>query len=315
MFFSRIAGAFLLSAICCLPADGQQHTVAITFDDLPIAATDLPATGKIDSAEAESINRTILAALRRHNVPATGFVNEKKVQDMGEISGKEILREWVNNGHDLGNHGYSHSDFNQLTVEQMEQEIVSGEKSLSEILRRVGRTPRYFRFPMNHTGDTTAKHDAMAAFLEHRGYRLAACTIDNEDYVFAKAYRLMLDKKDAVAAERLRSEYLAYTLTEIEYYSGLHKQVFGYEPPHVMLLHANRLNADTIDSVLGLFEKGHYKFVTLDEAEADPAFATPEFVTQYGWMWGYRWARKLHVSVNGSLETEPSDWIRAYGKQ
>jgi peptidoglycan/xylan/chitin deacetylase (PgdA/CDA1 family) len=289
--------------------------VAITFDDLPIAATDVPDSGKIDPVEAESINRTILASLRRHNVTATGFVIEKRVQDTGHIPGKEILQEWVNNGNDLGNHSYSHSDFNQLTIEQMQQEIVSGENSISEILRKAGHTPRYFRFPMSHTGDTAAKHDAVAAFLERRRYRLAACTIDNEDYVFDKAYLRMLAKKDTAAAERLRSEYLAYTLTEIDYYAGLNKQVLGYEPPHVMVLHVNRLNADTIDSTLSLFEKRHYKFVTLDEAEADPAFATPEFVTQYGWMWGYRWARQLHVSVNGSLETEPSEWVRNYGKQ
>lgn len=315
MISSRIVRAFLISVICCLRAVGQQHTVAITFDDLPIAATDVPDTGKTDPVQAKSINRAILTSLHRHNVPATGFVIEKRVQDVGEIPGREILWEWVKSGNDLGNHSYSHSDFNQLTIEQMEQEIISGEKSLSEILRKVGLTPQYFRFPMNHTGDTAAKHDAVAAFLDHRGYRLAACTIDNEDYVFNTAYLLMLAKKDTVTAERLRSEYLAYTLAEIDYYSGLNKQVLGYEPPHVMVLHVNRLNADTIDSVLSLFEKRHYKFVTLDDAEADPAFATPEFVTQYGWMWGYRWAAKLHVSVNGNLETEPSEWIRDYGKQ
>ncbi len=169
---------------------------------------------------------------------------------------------------------------------------------------------------MNHTGDTAAKHDAVAAFLAQRGYKPAVCTIDNEDYVFDRAYLLALSKKDEASAERVRSEYLAYTATEIDYYSSLNKQVLGYEPPHVMLLHVNRLNADTIDGVLNLFEQRHYTFVTLDEAEGDPAFATPDtFFTQYGWMWGYRWARERHVKVNGSLETEPSVWIRDYGKQ
>ena len=221
----------------------------------------------------------------------------------------------MKSGHDLGNHSYSHSDFNQLTIEQMEEEIVSGEKSIAEILRKIGRTPRYFRFPFNHIGDTGAKHDGVASFLEHRGYKLAACTIENEDYIFDRAYLQMLAKKDPITAERLRSEYLAYTATEIDYYSSLNNRVFGYEPPHIMLLHVNRLNADMVDSVLSLFEKRLYKFVTLDEAEADPAFATPEFVTPYGWMWGYRWAAKLHVHVNGSLETEPSEWVREYAKQ
>jgi peptidoglycan/xylan/chitin deacetylase (PgdA/CDA1 family) len=313
----RIIGALLLvSIVCCLPAIGQQRTVAVTFDDLPIAETDVPTAGTIDSIEVKAINRAILDSLRRHKVPVTGFVIGKRVEDVGEVPGREILSQWVEGGNDLGNHSYSHPDFNQLTIEQMEQEIISGEKSLSEILRKVDRTPRYFRFPMNHTGDTAAKHDAIAAFLARRGYKLAVCTIDNEDYVFAKAYRMALARKDSASAERLRSEYLSYTGTEIDYYSSLNKQVFGYEIPHVMLLHVNRLNADTIDRVLGLFEQRHYTFVDLDKAEADPAFATPEtFVTPYGWMWGYRWARERHVKVDGNLETEPPAWVREFGKQ
>ena len=311
----RIPAAFLITIIFCLPALPQQHTVAITFDDLPIAGTDIPGTGKINPSEVKSINRAILMSLERHRVPSTGFVNEKRIQGIGDREGKEILWEWVKRGDDLGNHGYSHSDFNQLSIEQMEEEVVSGEKSLAEILREFGRTPHYFRFPFNHTGDTAAKHDAVASFLEHRGYKLAPCTIENEDYMFDRAYLQMLAKKDPVTAERLRSEYLAYTATEIDYYSGLNNQVFGYEPPHIMLLHANRLNAAMIDAVLSLFEKRHYKFVTLDEAEADPAFATSEFVTPYGWMWGYRWAAMLHVHVNGSLETEPSEWVRESAKK
>ena len=47
----------------------------------------------------------------------------------------------------------------------------------------------------------------------------------------------MLAKSDAASAQRLRTEYLDYTRTEIEYYAALNKQVFRYEPPQVMLLH------------------------------------------------------------------------------
>ena len=298
--------------ICSLPATAQQRMVAVTVDDLPIAETDHAAAGSVDTVEAKSINRAILDSLRRHKVSATGFVIDKRVEDVGETSGIAILRQWVQSGNDLGNHSYSHADFNQLTIEQIEEEIVHGERSISNVL---GRRPHYFRFPLNHTGDTAAKHDAVATFLRQHGYKLAVCTIDNEDSVFDRAYLIALARKDHQSAERIRLEYLSYTGTEIDYYSGLNKQVFGYEPPHVMLLHANRLNADTIDSVLSLFEQRHYRFVDLDTAEADSAFATPDtFFTQYGWMWGYRWARERNVKVNGNLETEPPAWVVQYRK-
>jgi peptidoglycan/xylan/chitin deacetylase (PgdA/CDA1 family) len=306
--FRFFAAVFIL-LFCSLFCSAQQHTVALTFDDLP-------AIGTTDVVEANAINLAILHSLDRHNAPATGFVIEERVHEIGDIPGKKILRQWVQHHHDLGNHSFSHPDFDKLTVEQIEQEIVLGEKSLSEILREVGKTPRYFRFPMNHTGDTPSKHAAAASFLAQRGHKLAVCTIDNEDYAFSEAYLLMLSKKDKVSAKRLREDYLAYTSAEIDYYSTLNKEVLGYEPPHVMLLHVNRLNADMVDAVMSLFEQKHYTFVTLDKAYADPAFAIPDtFVTPYGPMWGYRWAAERGVKVNGKLELEPPAWILDYGKK
>ena len=83
-----------------------------------------------------------------------------------------------------------------------------------------------------------------------------------------------------------------------------------------MLLHANRLNADVIEGLLGLFEEKQCPFVTLDAALSDSAYQTPDtFVTQYGWMWAYRWAKELAIPVNGALESEPPDWVLQYGKQ
>jgi hypothetical protein len=56
----------------------------------------------------------------------------------------------------------------------------------------------------------------------------------------------------------------------------LNKQVFGYEPPQAMLSHDNRLNADVIDQVLRLFEEKQYRFVSLNAAQAEAGFRTPE---------------------------------------
>ena len=276
----------LLLASAC--ACGQVRTVAITVDDLPY-----DGSGRL------------LRAFREHHVPVTGFVIQKRVEDLGS-HGTAILEEWISQGFDLGNHTYSHPDINQLSVEQIQDEIVRGE---------AGRHPAYFRFPMNHTGDTKAKHDAVATFLSRRGYKLATCTIDNSDYLFNSAYVRMLANKDEDSARKLRVEYLAYTSMEIDYYAALNRKVFGYEPPQVMLLHDNRLNADVIEQVLALFEEKGYKFVSLDAAQSDAAYRTPEtYITKYGPMWGYRWANVRGIKVNGSLETDPPKWILEYGK-
>lgn len=312
----RMPLAFFLLSLATFAA-GQTRTVALTFDDLPLA--DAGSLTNISPAEqlqeTQKLNRAILKILRKHHAWAIGFVNEKKVVRNGwsEVS-RAILREWIRNGDELGNHTYSHADLDKISLEDFQHEVIAGEASISPLMAEAGKRVHYLRFPFNHTGETESKHAAVAAFLKQRGYEVATCTIDNSDYVFARAYRLMLDRHDGKSARRLRASYLDYTRKEIEYYTRLHMQVFGREIPHVMLLHDSRLNADTLDQILRMFEKMNYRFVTLQQAQADPAYRTPDYVSQYGLMWGYRWARELNVKVDGRQEPEVPQWVEQYGK-
>jgi hypothetical protein len=123
----------------------------------------------------------------------------------------------------------------------------------------------------------------------------------------------MLAKGDNASAQKLRTEYLAYSSAEIDYYSGLNRKVLGYEPPEVMLLHDNLLNAELIEKILTLFEQKQYKFVTLAAAQSDPAYQIPDtFITKSGQMWGYRWAAERNVKYDGRLEPDPPAWILNY---
>jgi peptidoglycan/xylan/chitin deacetylase (PgdA/CDA1 family) len=312
-FFSGLTAC---TWFCSLDAIAQSRTVAVTVDDLPYAgAGNGRAVSPLDVAIAEEINRKLLSAFRHHHVPVTGFVIQRRVEELGVPAGTEILREWTNGQFDLGNHTYSHPDINQLSIAEIEDEIIRGESSFVPLMKQAGKKTEFFRFPMNHTGDTKEKHDQLAAFLSGQGYRLAACTIDNSDYIFNGAYVRMLGNHDP-SAQKLRSQYLSYTSTEIDYYAGLGRQIFGYEPPEVLLLHDNRLNADTIEQLLRLIERKQYKFVPLADAQSDPAYQVPDtYTSKYGPMWGYRWAAERGVEVNGKLETEPPEWILQYNKQ
>jgi len=310
--FSRLCLLCLIS----LFANAQQRSVALTFDDLPLASAGISdkSTPAQVQLEARAVNKAILRALRLHHAPATAFVNEKQVIRDGYIKqNRAILREWIEQGHELGNHTYSHADLTELTVENFEKEIIDGEPSVRLLMASAGKPLRYLRFPFNHAGETKQKHDAIVAFLRQRGYEVATCTVENSDWVFARAYRLMLDRHDDQSIARLRTDYLDFTWQEIEYYDKLNKQIFGHEIPQVMLLHANRLNADMLEQVLRIFEKLDYKFVSLQEAQADAAYQTPDtFFTPFGPMWGYRWARELNVKVDGRIEPEVPAWVENY---
>ena len=97
--------------------------VALTFDDGP----DPRFTPKV------------LEVLRRHGARATFFVLGSTAEQYPELL-KQIARE----GHDIGNHGYSHTKLTGLNREQIRAEIRRTEKSISAA---TGNRPVYLRPP------------------------------------------------------------------------------------------------------------------------------------------------------------------------
>src|SRR5262249_16057094 len=147
----------------------------------------------------------ILSVLRKRNAPAVGFVNETKLHVSGELKARtELLRQWVNAGMILGNHSYSHRDFNQLSVREFEADIIKGEVITRELMAPRRPYQLYFRHPMTHTGDTVEKKEAIGKFLASRGYKVTPHTIENSDFIFNVDYVLALRNKDESTARKVR---------------------------------------------------------------------------------------------------------------
>ena len=307
IMFLAIAAAI---APCVAAAQQPGRTVALTFDDLPFASA--TEEGRRNEARALEANRRIQRPLRRHSIPAVGFVNESKAQALGP-AGTAILRSWNRGTFALANHGFGHADSNDLTIAGIEQEIDRGERTIKPLARSAGRELRWFRFPFNHVGDTEEKRVAAERALARRGYRPAASTIDTSDYLFDQAYERALAKRDKATRLRIERAYLDHTREQIAYYAALNAKVLGYEPPQVMLLHLNSINGATMDRIVNIFKALGYRFVTLDAAQSDPAYRrSPAVATKFGPMWGYRWARERRVRIDGSLEKEPPQWVADY---
>lgn len=292
-------------------AQTPSRAVALTFDDLPFV---YPSGEEARSARKRALlaSRRIQQALARHHAPATGFVTEEKLNELGD-AGIRILRMWNHGSFELANHGFSHGDSNSMTLAEIEQEVVRGAILSGQLARKAGRSLRFFRFPFNHVGDTHDKRVAVEQLLAKHGYRLAASTIDTSDYLFGQAYERAIAMKDGAMRRRIEQAYLAHTRQQIQYYSDLNAKVLGYRPPEIIVLHMNSLNAAVVDRLLRTFKELDYRFVSLSEAQSDPAYQRPPaYATRFGPMWGYRWARERGVKVDGRLEKEPLPWIEAY---
>jgi peptidoglycan/xylan/chitin deacetylase (PgdA/CDA1 family) len=214
-------------------AQTTTRTMAVTFDDLPyVNIGEGPYVARAQAATAK-----ILKTLKKHKVPAVAFVNERKLESPGEREARiDLLRQWVKSGMILGNHTYSHPDFNRLTVEQFQEEIVKGDVVTRELMRSRQPYQLYFRHPMTHTGGTREKKEAIEKFLAARGYKVTPHTIENSDFIFNVGYAQALQNGDEALAKRLREEYLNLTITATEFAEKISPQIFGREIPQLLLI-------------------------------------------------------------------------------
>jgi peptidoglycan/xylan/chitin deacetylase (PgdA/CDA1 family) len=290
------------------------RAVAVTFDDLPVVSV-LP----LDRAGRDALTSALLAAIRRHRVPAIGFVNENKLADSaGTIDSARValLRSWLDAGLELGNHTWSHPDLHRVPLTSFQDEVLRGERVTRQLLAERGRAPRYFRHPFLHTGRSVAVRDSLTAFLAEHGYRVAPVTIDNADYVFAAAYDRAVSAGDRAGASRIRATYLDYMDSVTAFYERQSVAILGRELPQVLLLHANRLNADAFDAVATMFERRGYRFIPLDEALADPAYGSADSYTgPAGITWLHRWAITAGTSPTVFQgEPEVPEWVAAWAR-
>ncbi|HYE95221.1 MAG TPA: polysaccharide deacetylase family protein [Rubricoccaceae bacterium] len=313
-FFLLIAAVTFASAACAQPESSAvappARAVALTFDDLPLNAG--PEALGCDADALLAMHDRLLAHLAAYEAPAAGLVNEGRACDRLPAGTLEtILTRWLDAGHTLGNHTYSHPDLVTSSVEDYTADIVRGEAITRRLLEARGQRLRYFRHPDLRTGDTEEKKAAVEAFLQERGYTIAPVTIDSDEWVFAAAYARAFARGDSTTARRIRAEYLTWSEAVVEHFEGWSREVVGYELPQIALLHANLLHADAAGDLFAMYARRGYRFVTLDEALRDPAYARPDpYVGRYGNSWLHRWARGVGREVR--WEPDAPDWVVAY---
>ncbi len=80
--------------------------------------------------------------------------------------------------------------------------------------------------------------------------------------------------------------------------------VLGYEPPQILLVHANSLNFDHFSKIIEMFRRRGYQFVSLDDALRHKAYRSrDEYVGKMGISWLHRWGLAKGLPIE--WEPEP----------
>ncbi|HEU0100377.1 MAG TPA: polysaccharide deacetylase family protein [Allosphingosinicella sp.] len=237
--------------------------IAITIDDLPVH-------GPIPTGQTPlDVAREMTAALEAGGVrTAYAFVNGRWTETAPETL--EALELWRRAGVALGNHSWSHANVNALDPAAYEEEIARNEPLLESLM--AGEDWRWFRYPYLAEGDDPAKRSAVRAILARRGYRIAAVTMDFSDWQWTAPYARCRSLGDEGAISELERLYLAAAKESAGFYRGLARSLYGRDIPYVLLMHTGAFDARMLPRLIALYRELGFRFVTLNEAESDPAY-------------------------------------------
>lgn len=185
---------------------GKKGQVALTFDD---------GYGDIDR---------LLDKLNQHNVKATFFFVGEWMKE-----NTALCRKMAEEGHEIGNHTYSHCKMRDLSVEERENEIRLTQEVLTDI---TGKDSHFFRFPYR------SLNKELIQYIYGKGMLPIGWTIDTRDW-------------EGLEAEQICERVLGGQKTEVG---------------SIVLMHTTgKHTAEALDLMIPALKAGGYQLVKVSE--------------------------------------------------
>jgi len=147
-----------------MPGFAGAQSIALTFDD---------GFDPREEPQAGVWNQALLDALAKAQIKSIFFAAGKRVDSP---AGLQLVRNWGLAGHSVGNHTYSHLDFDEkhTTLQVFISDIERNQMLLKNTPGWVAR----LRFPYLKEGDSVAKRDGVRVWLDAHHYQSGAVSID-----------------------------------------------------------------------------------------------------------------------------------------
>ena len=249
--------------------------VSFTIDDPGVQST-----SKI--SDIEVANR-ILKTLNENELSVILFVCGKRI-DSSE--GMRLLKMWDGHGHLLGNHTYSHQNYNSEKIDFnfQSQDLLKNET----LIKHLKSFKKIFRYPMLKEGNTAKKRDDLRSFLKLNDYSFGHVTIDASDWYISDRLVTKLSAGKKVNLNLYRNYYLKHIWDRAQYYNELSKKVLVKEIKHKVLINHNPLNAYFLKDLIEMFKKKGWKVINAEKAFQDAVYslAPKSLPAGEGILWG-----------------------------
>ncbi len=266
----RMSHIFIL--FFALAKSSAQPSISFTFDDGNLS--------NLVNYKLSEWNEMILTSLDSAKIKAVFFVRTK-----GMISkkGRYLLSSWNNRGHKIGNHTYSHPNFNNgdVTANDFRTELLKADSLLNNYSNYI----KLFRFPYLKEGKTKTKIDSIRQILHEQGYRNGYVTIDASDWYIDSRLRKRLKQNPQADLAGFKEFYLEHIFDRANYYENLSYKLTGRHINHTLLLHHNLTSALFLDDLIKLFKSKGWNVLSADQAFEDPIFKNSPFYAGESLIW------------------------------
>lgn len=254
--------------------------------------------------DSDATARLMIAKLAQYKVPAVGFVNGGSISDGEKLFPvrANIVRLWRDAGLEVGIGNFKHVWFYHTPYDEYVAGVEKNEAAVKKILAEKNLPLRYFSYPYLNTGKSVEDRDRFETWLQGRGISSVKYTIDNNEWMYSYAYDIARNDNDIGTMTEVRVAFMNYISKMFDHYEGYSQDLFGRDISQTMVLTPSRLVADSFDDLFGMIQKRGYKFVTMEEAQADEAYKTREnFIGNSGISWFERWT----LADSKPLRAEP----------
>lgn len=211
------------------PFGGKVH---LTFDDGPNPAT----------------TPQIMETLRRHNAPATFYINGSRVNNEAT---RAIAREIVDDPlFTLANHTWSHKNMAGLDT----QTAISQIEATTEVIETAGGEATYFRFPF---GSSTC---ATMELVKERGYTSTGWHIDSADWCFASGGGFCRESTFRHVPDQFRDDMAGFVMTQVRSNQG-----------GILLFHDIHSSTEAaLEGILNTLELEGFEYTTIQDESTFP---------------------------------------------
>lgn len=280
----RILGLVLTVLLWGGNAAAQDLTgvqVHLTIDDVPWQqAHDLPLTRTVSSLH--EYNNRLIDTLRKQRVSASVFVVCSRLRE-----NDGLISIWQNAGHVVGNHTNAHAGASRIDQAAWLDGVSVCQHTLA---RRLGKPPKWFRFPYLDHGPDASSQAAIRKGLKERDLTNSPVTAATSEWLVAQHYRRAFEENNTQRQAFLVTEYISHMLKALEESHRLALEIAGRAVPQTLLIHLNELNADHLDTLLTALKDAGATFVPLDTAMADEVYTRPSLYTGRG---GTSWFHRI----------------------